>query len=59
MKISGSRDQRIKIWDSFTYKLINTLEGHDDWLASLAIIPSNQYIISGSYDTTIKVWKSS
>jgi len=34
-----------------------TLEGHKDLVTSVAISPDGNYIVSGSDDTTVKVWK--
>jgi len=40
------------------YARFETLTGHTDDVRSLAIIPSNENIVSGSGDKTIKVWNS-
>ena len=45
------------MWNSKTFQLIITLEGHTSIINSLAIIPSNENIVSGSYKT-IKVRNS-
>ena len=44
----------MRIWDPETGKVINTLQGHRDFVRSLCI--SEQWICSGSYDQTIKLW---
>jgi len=66
--ISGSDDNTIRFWDLSTFKLVKTLEGHTRLVSSVAVssvfnttdkfgnIISKQYIISGSYDSTIKIW---
>jgi WD40 repeat protein len=36
----------------------DTLTGHNQSVESLAIIPSNENIVSGSRDNTVKIWNS-
>lgn len=36
--------------------LRHTLSGHEDAISAIALSPDNQLLISGSYDTTIKLW---
>lgn len=36
--------------------LVNSLEGHNDWVSSLAISPDGQTLVSGSGDKSIKIW---
>ena len=38
-------------------KLIRTLEGHNDVVTSVEFSPDGQYIVSGSKDQTVKIWK--
>ncbi|MEG4082768.1 WD40 repeat domain-containing protein [Microcoleus sp. POL10_C6] len=54
--ITGSRDKTLKIWDLTTRRQIYTLQGHKDWIASVAVTLDSQYLISGSKDKTLKVW---
>ena len=65
---SGSGDNTIKIWNSFSGKCIKTLgseedgegEGHTDWINSVAYSPDpdGKYICSGSCDKSIKIWNT-
>ncbi len=72
--VSGSYDDTIKVWNSDTYLLklihdcstnkyhtfiLNSNLENSDAVYALAIIPSNENIVSGSEDGTIKVWKLS
>lgn len=54
--VSGSVDKTIKIWDILTGKLLQTLDGHTDWVKSVYFSPNGQQIVSGSLDKTIKIW---
>ena len=37
------------------YKVVETLEGHKNWISALQVLPDGR-IVSGSWDTTIKIW---
>ena len=52
--VSGSY-REIKIWNSDTGAEIRTLNGHTNYVLSVAILP-NGNIVSGSWDQTIKIW---
>ncbi len=41
-----------------SYKCIATLNGHTDSVLALAIVLPESNIVSGSWDTTIKIWQS-
>ncbi len=55
--VSGSYDRTIKIWNSTSFKVIQTLTGHLGEINDLKILP-NSNIVSCSVDKTIKIWKS-
>ncbi len=48
----------IKIWDMITYKLIDSINGHENNIISLCKLFKNR-IASGSMDKTIKIWSLS
>jgi COMPASS component SWD3 len=69
--VSGGRDTTLKVWNLDTIGnynsispasrvigngLVNTLTGHSESINSLAISPDGQLLVSGSEDTTIKLW---
>ncbi len=54
--ISGSWDRSIKIWDIEKEIELETLTSHQDRVLCLATT-SNGKIISGSQDSTIKIWQ--
>ena len=41
---------------TFQFKPFIIEKGHTSWINSIAISPDGKYIVSGSDDTTIKVW---
>ncbi|WP_026734121.1 eIF2A-related protein [Fischerella sp. PCC 9605] len=52
---SGSDDNTVKIWDITTGRCIKTLQGHTDWIRSVAF--SKQGLLaSSSLDQTIRLW---
>jgi WD40 repeat protein len=56
MLASGSYDNTIKLWDARTGSVLQTLEGHSDWVRSVAFSHDSQMLASGSNDKTIKLW---
>ena len=52
--IAGFADGSIKIWDLPNGACVNTLNGHDDFVSSVALQKNTLY--SGGLDGTIKVW---
>ncbi len=56
MFASCSGDTTIKIWNNS--KVIQTLEGHTDYVYALEYAKSETILISGSKDATIRLWNS-
>jgi WD40 repeat protein len=56
--VSGNGDHSIKIWDAQSGKLLRTLNGHTEWVNSVAFSYDNHKIVSGSHDRSIKIWDS-
>ena len=47
---------QIKIWDVPTGAEIKTLEGHKGGVIDANFSPNSELIVSGSSDSTIKIW---
>ncbi|KAI5455117.1 U3 small nucleolar RNA-associated protein 15 [Naganishia albida] len=55
--ISASDDATLKLWDIPSQTCVQTFSGHNDYVRSALFSPSNpQLILSGSYDSTIRLW---
>ena len=52
----GAWDSTVKLWDVATGRHTATLEGHSDWVNSVAFSPDGKLLASGSVDETIKLW---
>lgn len=55
---TGCKDAIIRLFDVKTHQLQGTLEGHEKPVTSLAVATTGdqQYLLSGSWDGTAKVW---
>ncbi|MDM8518875.1 CHAT domain-containing protein [Anaerolineales bacterium HSG6] len=53
---SASSDGTVKLWDTATGQLIQTLENHTDTVWSMAYHPDGTQLASASSDGTVKLW---
>lgn len=54
--ISISRDSSIKVWDLKDYSCKHKLEGHGDWVYTMAISPDEKQLFTTSNNCSTKVW---
>ncbi len=54
---AGGTDNRIQIWNLDSKSVEKVLVGHTGSVTSLAVDATKKTLISGSYDTTIRIWK--
>ena len=49
--------QTVQIWDLKKHRERISLQGHNDCIMSLALNVDSKYIITGSLDNTVRVWR--
>jgi len=69
--VSGSRDKSLIVWDldleggvstkegveeRYIGKPLKSMKGHNHFVSSLAITSDNKYVLSGSWDKTLRLW---
>lgn len=54
---SGSEDNSIVLWDVSSKNVMQRLEGHKGAVLSLDTHPTEQVIVSGGLDKTVRVWR--
>src|SRR5205807_1052281 len=46
----------IRLWEVSTGQCLNVLQGHAEWVRSVAFSPDGHLLVSGSNDHTIRLW---
>jgi WD40 repeat protein len=53
---SSGQDNVVKLWDINSGNCVRTLQGHSDWIESVAWSPNGMTLASGSNDHTVRLW---
>ncbi|HEY1786352.1 MAG TPA: hypothetical protein VGG30_12410 [Pirellulales bacterium] len=53
---TAALDNHVRIYNVAQRKLVSTLQGHSDWVLSLAVSPDQKELVSTSRDGTAIVW---
>ncbi len=54
---TGSSDNSIQLWNVINGREERRLSGHHGSVSALAFEPRSGLLVSGSYDTTLRVWQ--
>jgi hypothetical protein len=52
----GSWDPTIRVWDIASRKELRALQGHTDYIDTIALAPDGRLLCSGSRDGTLRLW---
>ena len=55
--VSGSFDQRIKVWSVASRGLVGSCDGHTAAVWAVAALADGERLLSGSADKTVRVWR--
>jgi len=54
---AGCKDKKIRLWNVTSEKLVDVADGHEDLINAVAFSSKGTKLVSGSDDTTLRVWK--
>lgn len=54
--IGASAFNEMLLWDTATFELVHRMDGHTNWISTIAFSPDSQYVLTGSKDTTAVLW---
>lgn len=54
---AGSHDYAVRVFDSRAGSVLATFNGHTDRINTVAIAPAGDFVLSGSDDCTLRLWR--
>ena len=57
MLVSGHFNGSLRYWDRHSGECLKTVSAHSGKVGSLSVDPDDKYLVSGSWDSNIKLWK--
>jgi coatomer subunit beta' len=54
--ISGADDMQVKVYNYQTHEKVASFEAHSDYIRSIAVHPSQPFVLTSSDDMLIKLW---
>jgi WD40 repeat protein len=55
--VSCSDDQTVRVWDAVTLEELCRFEGHTNAVRSVALSPDEAWVVSGSIDKSLRLWR--
>ncbi len=52
----GGSDQTVKVWDISSKQIVHVLREHKNGIRSIITSKDEKYIVTGSYDGTVRLW---
>jgi WD40 repeat protein len=46
----------LSVWSATNRKLLRPLPGHLSWATTVAVLPDNRRVLSGGWDTSVRLW---
>lgn len=53
---TGSDDHKIRLWETRSYELQSTLDGHRHYVNGVVFSPDGKLVVSGSHDQKVGIW---
>ena len=57
-RLASGSDEIVRIWNTATGELEDELEGHTNWVWSVAFSHNGQFVVSGSKDMSVRIWNT-
>lgn len=54
--MASAGERSVMIWQAVDGQVLHTLKGHSDRITSIDFSPDGRWLISGSWDDTVKLW---
>lgn len=53
---AGADDHDVHVWDTLSTRRVGNLSGHENKVTSLTVSPDGVVVVTGSWDSSVRVW---